>query len=468
MQRLRSFLTQFLLIILLPLFALLTAIAVGSVYLHGLAMRDMMAHNDQYTLQALAVAISEYSQQENHDLSHLLERLSLDHHTLLTLADVEGHIVYQSHTGQVDNAASQPGIAAALEGKTGTLFAPEGDVITFTPVQIGHSTWALVMQDPWEESSNPWLNTSLAAPLILVPAVALAVFAVWWGARRVILPLQKLDEQVAALGWGDYEAVNQPVGGIGEIEQVQQALARMAAQVRASQKGMHDYIGAVTQAQEEERKRLARELHDDTVQSLVALKQQSHRIRRALARELAGQACDLSQTEAALEELHALITQTINDVRRFSHALRPVYLEEAGLAAALEMLARDAGLQTTTTISFQVAGDTRRLPAELELALYRIAQEALTNTLKHAQAANAHIQLTFAPDQVTLRVKDDGAGFVQPTRVSDLVAAGHYGLMGIHERAQLVGAKLVIRSQPGQGAQIEVQHNGPGSNHQTQ
>ena len=91
--------------------------------------------------------------------------------------------------------------------------------------------------------------------------------------QRIIRPLQRLDAQVTALGWGDFDAVGTSVGGIAEVQELQKALAQMATQIRAYQQSMHGYLGAVTEAQEDERKRLARELHDDTVQSLIALKQ---------------------------------------------------------------------------------------------------------------------------------------------------------------------------------------------------
>jgi signal transduction histidine kinase len=319
-------------------------------------------------------------------------------------------------------------------------------VVAYAPVyrsaRDGGTTWALIGEEPWSEILSPWLRTSLLGPLILIPAVAVALVALWFAVQRVIHPLQRLNAQVAALGRGDFEEVNAPVGGIEEIQELQRALARMAAQVRAYQQSMRGYLGAVTSAQEDERKRLARELHDQTIQDLIALKQ---RVRRKAAR-------DPAEVGPRLAELQGMLETTMDEVRRFSRALRPLYLEEAGLVAALEALARDAeqgGLQ----VSFQAEGDARLAP-EVELALYRIVQEALHNAVRHAQASSIHIGL-MVDDDVAVQVQDDGAGFVPPQRVSDLAEAGHFGLMGMHERAQLVGAHLVIRSRPGAGTTIE-------------
>jgi signal transduction histidine kinase len=242
---------------------------------------------------------------------------------------------------------------------------------------------------------------------------------------------------------------------------------------------MRGYLGAVTAAQEDERKRLARELHDETIQDLIALKQRVQMARRKAAG-------DPAALDARLGELQDMLETTMGEVRRFSRALRPIYLEEAGLVAALEALARDATQQRPAVdalpqdvshaalqhevpsapgegapqVAFVVQGESRRLAPEAELALYRIVQEALHNADRHAQASNVRVGVEFDGD-VTIRVQDDGIGFQVPARMSDLAMAGHYGLMGMQERAQLVGAQLVVRSQPGQGTTIEV-HWRPG------
>ena len=222
----------------------------------------------------------------------------------------------------------------------------------------------------------------------------------------------------------------------------------MATQIRAYQQSMHGYLGAVTEAQEDERKRLARELHDDTVQSLIALKQRVQLAWRKVPHD--------PTSDALLSKLQEMLETTMSDVRRFSRALRPIYLEEAGLVAALETLARDMS-HAELHIAFEVTGEVRRLAPEVELALYRIVQESLNNVAKHAHASLARVSVAFNSSTLSIRVEDNGIGFDVPERATGLVVAGHYGLMGMQERAQLVGAKLALRSQPGKGTQVEVQ-----------
>jgi signal transduction histidine kinase len=264
---------------------------------------------------------------------------------------------------------------------------------------------------------------------------------------------------------GNFGAVDAPVGGVEEIQKLQGALVRMAAQVRAYQQSMRGYLGVVTAAQEDERKRLARELHDETIQDLIALKQRVQMARRKAA-------ADPAALDGRLAELQAMLETTMEEVRRFSRALRPIYLEEAGLVAALEALARDAAqhgvsrgaaqqaqpggaAQEALQVAFEMEGEPCRLAPDAELALYRIVQEALHNVARHAQASNVQVGVEFN-DGVTIRVQDDGVGFAVPAHVSDLAAAGHYGLMGMQERAQLVGAQLAVGSWPGMGTTIEV------------
>jgi signal transduction histidine kinase len=323
------------------------------------------------------------------------------------------------------------------------------------------------------------MRFSLVAPLLLVVAAVAALITLLFGLRFIVRPLQQLDRQAAQLAWGNFEAVRTPVGGTPEIEDLRRTLDDLARQIRTYQQGLRDYIGAITRGQEEERKRLARELHDDTAQDLIALGHRVEMARRVLERDPAAAA-------ERLEELKALINATLTEVRRFTRALRPIYLEDLGLLPALEMLVRDISTGSVSvsikldprvgldprmhrvesgadliadgsislTTRFRVSGPARRLPEELELAVYRIAQEALTNVVQHSRATQATVELRFTDDEVTLTVTDDGVGFEVPERPEGLARAGHFGLVGMQERAALVGGRLVLESEAGRGTRV--------------
>lgn len=294
---------------------------------------------------------------------------------------------------------------------------------------------------------DPALEITLVAPLVLLAPLLFALGALWFGARQIVKPLQELESKAAQVASGDFETIQQPVGGISEVQHLQSELASMALKVQASQAGLRDYIGAITSAQEEERLRLARELHDDTVQELIALKQ-----RLQLARKASGD----SGASTILEELEQLAEGTIDNVRRMTRALRPIYLEDLGLVPALEMLARETSQLGGPRVDFQKAGVERRLNREAELALYRIAQQALSNVVRHARARVAALSVDFTNAAVELSVCDDGIGFQIPRYPTDLAPGGHFGLLGMHERADLIGARLLVESGQGAGTIVKV------------
>jgi len=340
------------------------------------------------------------------------------------------------------------GVEEALRGKAGTIYIGSGDdehVVAFAPVEpVG---WAIVTEESWEMVATPTLRTSQVMPLALVPALLIAVVGLWFGVRQVVQPIQKLEEKAARLAWGDFGSIEEPVGGIPEVRHLQVELAQMARKLRAAQKGLRDYIGAITTAQEEERRRLARELHADTIQSLIALKQRVQLTRLSLKERHAAD---------SMAELEVLAEQTIDNLRRLTRALRPIYLEDLGLVTALEMLARETSESAGIPVAFHLQGSERRLPPEVELAFYRIAQEALSNVTRHSQASQAGVQLHYEPDSVSVVVSDDGLGFEVPRSPAEFAPRGHFGLLGLHERAELLGARLEIRSAPGQGTSISV------------
>jgi len=322
-------------------------------------------------------------------------------------------------------------------------------VVAFSP--IGSSGWALVTEEAWQSVVSPSLQATQMAPLVLVPAFLLTLIALWFGVRRIVQPLQRLESEAAALAWGDFEAIRKPVGGISEVQHLQMELMEMARKVQAAQDSLHDYIGAITSGQEEERARLARELHDDTIQAVIALKQRV---------QLAQKFVKAREGLKVLRELETLAEQTIENLRRLTRALRPIYLEDLGLVTALEMLARETAQSDGLAVEFKRVGPERRLPGEVELALYRIIQEALSNVLRHAQAKHASVQIAFDKG-IKVQVEDDGIGFHVPDSPTQFAPSGHFGLLGMRERADLIGARLEVKSEPRRGTRLVVRLGHP-------
>lgn len=382
------------------------------------------------------------------------------------LVDQEGKTIYRlGYLFSEEDLQHHAGLAESLRGESGVTFQRVGKsehVIAYSPVEtLG---WGLVSEEAWEMLDTPLLRATQAAPLVLVPALLLAVIALWFAARQVIRPLQELETRAIQLAAGDYQSIAEPVGGIAEIRHLQREMIQMAQQVKAAQQSLHHYIGAITSAQEDERRRLARELHDDTIQALIALKQrvQIARLRSSTERSTGRSPQDRAEINTPLvstqvfDEIANLTEQTIENLRRLTRALRPIYLEELGLVAALKMLAHETSQIAGLRVRFNCQGEERRLEAPVELALYRIAQEALNNVARHSRASNASVSLIFAPQTIRMEIQDDGVGFRLPHNTSEFAAVGHYGLLGLKERAELIGAKLKIESAPGQGTRLEV------------
>jgi len=208
--------------------------------------------------------------------------------------------------------------------------------------------------------------------------------------------------------------------------------ARAALAVDLSERIARDSLRRVVEGQELERRRLARELHDETGQALTSI---------LLGLKALEERSKDPASRAATEELRELVVSTLRDVRRLAVELRPSALDDFGLVAALERLAESFAEQTGISVDFQTALADERLPEEVETALYRIVQESLTNVVKHAQARRVSILLARKDGAVKAVVEDDGQGFDPAEQTDD-----GYGLMGMRERLALLGGRLEVES----------------------
>ncbi len=222
---------------------------------------------------------------------------------------------------------------------------------------------------------------------------------------------------------------------------------QLAAQNERLYNSMRFYARQITRAQEDERQRIARDLHDETVQMLVVLSRRIEAlasIPESLPRE----------ARERLKSIQELIAGTQQSLRGLIRNLRPPTLDHLGLVATVRGLSDELSKMAGIEIELQTTGEVRRLPTEIELALFRIAQEALNNVRRHSGASRAVVGLAFGPQTVRLTVEDDGRGFVVTDEGEGRVAAGQLGLAGMAERAETLGGTLSVRSTPGQGTTI--------------
>ncbi len=321
-------------------------------------------------------------------------------------------------------------------------FGAETMLRGFSP--IGDTGWFVVVEEPWGNVAGQVTRYQWALALLGGLAVLLVGLLLAAAARRVVRPLDALVAEGQRVQAG--EAFRPlPVEGPRDVRALLAAVNGMLARLDQQQATLREYARQVVRGQEEERLRLSRDLHDETVQDLVALNQRLDLLRGRLGGDEAADA------EAA--RFQETLRTAIAEVRRLSNNLRPHVLEDLGLSAALRAITHDLEQQMANAQAHcEVVGRERALPEEVELTVYRIAQEALANVRKHApEASRVSVALIFEPDAVELVVEDDGPGFDAD---GDRPADGHLGLTGMRERARLFGGRLSIESAPGEGTTV--------------
>ena len=273
---------------------------------------------------------------------------------------------------------------------------------------------------------------------LAVLLIALLVMVVVNGVllRHLFRPLQRLAERMEA---ADVLRGGQrlPVDSVGEIRALEQAFNRMLDRL---EKERRDAGAHALQAQEDERQRLARGLHDEVGQSMTAILLQLKR--------LAANASPEQRTELA--EAQEVVKTSLDDVRRLAQELRPELLDHLGLASALAELAGGFEQSTHARVQRQLERDLPPLDPQAELVLYRVTQESLTNVARHAQASQVLLSLERGQGSVVLRVIDNGQGF-EPEHVEG------GGLRGIRERALIVGGAVAIKPGPDGGVEVRLE-----------
>jgi signal transduction histidine kinase len=289
------------------------------------------------------------------------------------------------------------------------------------------------------------LLTTVLVSIIGVTAAA----ALTWVLTR---PILQLAQAARAVGRGDLAKrvprwADDEIGDLAVSFNAMTAALQEAEETRVEREQLRArYVSGVIAAQEDERKRIARELHDSTSQSLTSL---------LVGMKALSDACDSPAVHQRAEELRGVASHTLDEVHNLALQLRPSVLDDLGLPAALERHVADCQRRYSLHIDLAVHGFTEeRLPPEVETALYRIVQEGLTNVARHAQATTASVLVERRNGVVRAILEDDGRGF-DPESAGQ--AERRLGLYGIRERAELLGGALTIESEPGHGASLFVE-----------
>lgn len=281
--------------------------------------------------------------------------------------------------------------------------------------------------------------------LFAATGVVLSVAVNYVVLRAAFEPLDQLERLSEAVRSGDLSARAAPVAlSDPQISRLIDTFNSTLDELEQNQRRLRELATQVIEAQEGERKRIARELHDDTAQILFA----------QLLNITAFKSSESEAVQQAAEHLEPMTVEAIEGVRRLALELRPPALDDLGVREAISELIQRIAENSGIAVDEHLQLSRERLPPEIELVLYRITQEALTNVVKHARASWVEVELSREQDRVTLVVKDDGSGFdVDSVTERDETGLG-LGLFGMVERATLVGGTLDITSSPGHGTQV--------------
>jgi two-component system sensor histidine kinase UhpB len=284
------------------------------------------------------------------------------------------------------------------------------------------------------------LDEDSGAGIVLAFAVALTVLVNVFMLARRFRPLEQLADEMERADLSRPRAdiaAAEDTSGPEEVRRLQRSFRRMLERLEAERRRS---ASAALEAQEQERTRVARDLHDEVNQSLTGLVLRLEAVRAKAPPELADEIAETrSLANQAMEELVALARQ-----------LRPTALDDLGLKAALAGATDELGRQSEIATSFGATGDFREIPGEVQLVVYRVGQEALANAARHSGADSIVVRLARQDDRVELRVSDDGRGFAFDE------AGGGLGIEGMRERALLVGGELEIESRPGVGTKVSL------------
>ena len=344
-----------------------------------------------------------------------------------------------------------------------------------TTAAVHNAPWVILARVPASEVMGATGEFPAWLGGMIFVALACGALLAWGAARSVALPVVALTRAAETIAAGDLTGQIPPLGEdeVGRLAQalekmrrslvdligvVAEANTRLEARVveRTAQLGeaneqlrereiaLARLYEKVVSAQEDERKRIARELHDDTSQSLAALVM-------AIDGSLAALKAGLTPR---LEEAKALAVRTIEEVHRMILDLRPSVLDDLGLQSAIRWYAERHLATRGISVRCEFDALDHRYPAAFETALFRVCQEAMSNIARHAHAESVLVQLTEVEGEIRIEIEDDGRGF-EPDNVSH-AERRHFGLMGIEERVEILGGKVVIDSAPGQGTRIRL------------
>lgn len=425
------------------------------------------------------------------NISEFLQPLRLSGTAHIRIMDRQGFVLASTDpTGLLKKGDHGPRFAELIEGRQPAMLDcrkgcheatpdPTKEVLAFVPLST--APWAVAIRQPEAEVLAP--SRQLQRQLILVGAVILigALLIGWFSTEQVVRPLRSLMAAVSAIAAGNLD-VPVPNHGTDEVGRLARAFEEMRIRLKDSVQAMErlnadleqrvqertrqlatlydelrrkeeirtGLLAKLVSAQEDERKRIARELHDEVGQTLTSVIMNIGAVEQSLPDELNG-------SKARLAATRDVAAQALRELRALIFDLRPEVLDDLGLVLAVRGHAKERLEELGIKVQVQVSGLPRRLPPEIEIMVFRMLQEAITNIRRHAQATEVRIGLQRVGSHLLVTVEDNGVGFDPQTVLQARRDSQRWGMRGMSERIALLNGRFNVYSQPGHGTRLEAE-----------
>lgn len=440
----------------LVFFGMLTVL-VSSAALYELALKNAL-HSSTARVELLTEAVSAQASGSPRPGSaawvEALQAVNHNSESQLYILDEQGSLIQPpTETSNTFNGETlRADLIAGYTSPTSRLFDDPGtgEKNLVSIAALPETSNYLLLVEPWRKIFAPTLNYQLISIGLWILGIAFSLGMLSVSISRIIRPIAVLVENATGAVPGSiFHPV--PQHGPKEIRALTNEFNQMVIRLAEQQHSLRQYAHKALLSQEEERQRLSHELHDGTLQDMIGLVQRVELCRNDLDTNPA-------YARQRLDDLHDLLKKTIEDIRRMSIALRPPVLEDFGLPIALEALCKDLQQEKPDlVINYSVLGENQRLQSDLELAVYRVVQEALTNIRKHVKDVNlVSVELKFGENEVKADIKNNGAVF-SDYDVNQFVQSGHLGLAGMYERARLFGGSLTITTDAEKNTVVSIQ-----------
>lgn len=360
---------------------------------------------------------------------------------MFAVFDGDGNLIYGTSDATILSIIWDKPVTAMSPQK---IRGPDGSFYTTAIYPMLQRNLFVLAAVSWDKLLGPMVSLTTIWPFIMGILGLIGIFSVYVMWQKVIMPLKDLEEEVSMLSWGEEIPLKNAPEAVNELQKLREALVVLANSAIDKVQLSRRYVNDLVKVQEEERARISREIHDGPLQDLTALIQRL----RLLSLEIDSPV----EREKQLKEAESAAMAGVREMRELCNNLTPPWLD-LGITQALTELLERQSAQHNINIHLDLQ-EVFELSDDATLAFFRVVQEAVNNSARHADAENVSISLKNTGKMILLQIEDDGKGFEIPDNFTELRVQGHRGLSNMRERMSIVGGHFSIFSTPGKGTVI--------------